>query len=666
MLALYFILICQVIYLTSINLFQLDRFLGYDSSAVYLQAIQIWNQGTFLIDNWIYTSTLTWDSPLLFAVPLYGLLGNIFTAFGISITLCIFLFLCVAKGILTQLNASKKARMIFYICFFTPFVSFPDSFNRIDYYAVMLSIFGVYTLRTAIVFLVWYMFLRLDRPLLGPYTKKDLKKESYLTFFSLACVLFTGISSGYNVLLFGIVPPLAYAIIRNSVRDSWKKNNITALVFLACSTFLCILGKFIDVNLIGHTSHENSLGWTELFQFWTNFWSISEGYLLLTGALPVWESPSAFSKEGITVGFFLALSLGLLCTGICAMVQSIKEKKDTVAQYYSFVFFSMLLFFVFIFTKYGAQFFEIRYLIPNFILLMMFASLWLAKILEGKNKSLRVLLSYTVFPTIIVVNIASYDFISESYHDVDLTKEMIAYVADHESPVIHLLGYDIIIMGQNIRVYDQEKVYLWSNTGYEFTYSGDYDYYTDASEYTGPTLLISSQADFEKLPLQLKGQYQHIHNFSAAYCLYEAKTNPIDYSVGFNHREFNVDYPYTDGITVADYGEFQEDGSYHVQGYGDVVLWGPNEAVPQGIYDITLHYEVLSEEPDTFIGTLDCITLPEIQVLKETSIPSYKTSVTLYNVDFSQAQGLNYEYRVILNGNAEISIHSIELKKKNT
>lgn len=795
MILFYLILGMQIISLLDINLTQLEHFIGYDASAVYLQAMLIWEQQTLLIEDWIYTSTLTWDTPMLLAVLLYGLWDDIFLAFGVSVLLSMALLIWIGNGLLNQLGASQKAKVIWCVCLLTPYVSYGDYYNRIDYFGVMLSIFGVYSLKTALMMAIWWMFFHLDRlgsgslplpdsvdtggesskqnsPKKGskgkgeasvqqqggqPSQKKkkkqkgtspeggavtetaaappeeesklgedtaantshkkkkkgksaQAKKESgdvvlstavaetvpkeepvedtvekskkspwsqltmpevnpekkiivYLVLIFVSCFL-SAVSSGYHVLLYGVIPPLTYAILRNALRNTWKMENILSLFFLGTLCHMSYWGKKIQVSILGTQSHETTLGWTTVEDFWQNMGSIFQGYLELTGALPVLESPSIMSPEGYFFGFFLVLSLGMLVTAVSSMIKHLKENKDGAEQYYAFVFFLTLGTFLFIYTTYGAAIFEVRYLIQNFIILLMFAAIWLAKELDSKNTSWRILLSLLVFPSLIMVNVISYDFLDQSKNAKNLKLEVIDYLADHESPVVYVAGLECITFGQNIRIFDREKTYLWSRSGEEFTYSGDYLHYTETSEYEGAVPLVMTASDFEKMPLQFQHLFQKKHEFSSFVTLYECKYNPIDYTVGITDLEYNKDYPYTAGLTLTEGGEMLENGAFRVYGTGAYAMRGPGLPVVEGIYDITLHYRVESAEYQEHIGLFDFVVTAEGEsILGSQRLTFEDNSVTLKNVDFTKHPEGVYDYRLLVNGGTVLDIISVEMER---
>lgn len=654
------ILAVQVVFLVFINLFCLENYLAYDSSAVYLQLQEIVRQGTFLISDWVYTSTLTWDTPLLFAVPFYQVTGKLFFSYGLAILISIALFLWSCYALLDQLKATRNAKIIFTVCALTPFVSFADSFNRIDYYAVMLSIFGVYLMKTAITLLLWTVFLRIDRPEMNNHPNFS-RNTKILDLFAMFCAFFTAVSSGYHVLLFGIVPPLIFAIGRNVALDSWKKHNILSLAFFARAIVASVLGKCVSTLIIGRATHESNLGWTEIDIFWENLQSIFQGYLALTGALPPFSSPAAFSPLGLVFGFYLALSMGLLVTGVGGMIASIKSKKDSYELYYSTIFFVILLLFTFIYTTYGANFFEVRYLIPAFILQLMFASIWLSSQLSGSNRSLKYFLILTVLPCLVVVNAVSYYFIHKSQDDVALKYEIIDYLADHPTPVVYLAGLDTMIHAQNIRVFDEEKIHIWTKTGYSFTYSGDYTYYLENSEYQGPTVLLATERDFTELPNFLQSQFTQIHQFSGWLNLYETQQNPFDFVSGVTQFDYSIDYPYSYGANIAQHGALLDNGSYQVEGTGGLALWSSHILAREGVYDVTLNYEVLT--PCDAVGTLSLTIHDGGTTFATATIPSDTTSFTLKSVDFNQVLDDFYQYRVQIDPEVEVIIHSITFKR---
>ncbi|MFI3253297.1 MAG: hypothetical protein R3Y63_03010 [Eubacteriales bacterium] len=665
-LCLYALLLGQIAFLVVLNLVFLDYYIGYDSSAVYLQVVEIWNQGTFLIDNWHYTTTTTWDTPLLFAVPFYGLLGDVFLAYGIGNLISLALFAWACYHVLSLMGADKTAKLLFFVSVLTPYVSFVDTGNRIDYFAVMLSLLGVYSLKTALMLLLWIVFWRLDHPDFKGSQKTSRKTTLILAGLSLFFSGFTAMSSGFHVLVFGILPPLCYLMFRNIIQDSWTKPRRESLCFLIFAVVFSVIGKVLGTVLVGYGSFENSMGWIEIAVFWDNFLSILLGYFSLTGALPVWESPAIFSGEGIGVGFMLALSLGFLLTGMGSMWDTVRQKKWNEKHYFSGIFFFMLLIFVFVSTKYGAYFFEVRYLIPNFVILVLFASIWLSKQLHSSNQSAIISLLVTVLPCLVVVNLVSYYYIYQSRNDNDLQGEIKDYVSSIDSPVIYALGNTMEFFSCKMNAFDLDHSYLWTRDSTRIYFWGVSGQYTDAGDHQGASYILAYDFDFDTAPQYIQSQYEVEHVFSTGnLMLYRCEENIVDFVAGVSDRSLNVDYPYTYGVEFFGEGEFLEDGSYWTKGEDLIVLYTPFETPESGVYDFTLYYELGDVPSGSEIGVFDLCDQESQEIHGSVSLSQDTNHVTVENIAFPMENtGDTTEYRVLLAEGVEIFIHKIEIAEK--
>jgi hypothetical protein len=78
------LLILQFLVICYVNLCQNQNHIGYDPSALYLKAIEIWKQKTLFPPNYADQTSLMIDSPAPLAALLFGLTGNIFVAYGVA------------------------------------------------------------------------------------------------------------------------------------------------------------------------------------------------------------------------------------------------------------------------------------------------------------------------------------------------------------------------------------------------------------------------------------------------------------------------------------------------------------------------------------------------------------------------------------------------------
>ena len=68
---------------------------------------EVLKNGTLNLPNWYYTTSLELDGSMLFALPLYFVTGNLFTALGISNIIIMILYVVVIARLLTLYKVDK-------------------------------------------------------------------------------------------------------------------------------------------------------------------------------------------------------------------------------------------------------------------------------------------------------------------------------------------------------------------------------------------------------------------------------------------------------------------------------------------------------------------------------------------------------------------------------
>ncbi len=75
------------------NLSDLRLSLDPDFATVVYHLREIVNKGSLILPNWVATTSMEFDSTLLFAVPFYALTGNEFLSVGLSDLLIVFIYI---------------------------------------------------------------------------------------------------------------------------------------------------------------------------------------------------------------------------------------------------------------------------------------------------------------------------------------------------------------------------------------------------------------------------------------------------------------------------------------------------------------------------------------------------------------------------------------------
>lgn len=63
----------QILYLLVFNVCRMKYMVNFDSNTYLVQVMQIWKQRTLLIEDYYYSTMLTWDMPTLSAVVFYAI-----------------------------------------------------------------------------------------------------------------------------------------------------------------------------------------------------------------------------------------------------------------------------------------------------------------------------------------------------------------------------------------------------------------------------------------------------------------------------------------------------------------------------------------------------------------------------------------------------------------
>ncbi|MFZ2538173.1 MAG: hypothetical protein WAX04_04660 [Oscillospiraceae bacterium] len=645
--ALQFILICIA------NLTQLQNHIGYDCSSYYLQAIEMWKQKTVFPENWVYQTTLYWDSPVTIAMFIYGITKKIFLSYGIANIVCTTALIVTLYSIMKKIRLTLLSRILCLNLFLTPYVTicFFNS-NDLGYYSMMFTSMGAYSVKLLIVLLIISVVINFNN-------NTSIKKQMPLIIITLILVLTSGVSSGYYILATAIIPLMFYFIVKMFVKNDIKVLISKSMRFLILNAGLILIGKKIATSLLNFTSKDSSMVWVGLTDFWKNIGSIFLGLLELLGALPGSSNISMLSIQGIT--FIFNLMIAIICITAIIYTSKIIFKKFEITDNIIIILsvgFVNLVIFVLSYTTYGSPIFETRYLIPIFVVLIFSVGYFI----DNLNNELLIkkIGIIALCLSLVASNTVSYYMYFKVKNDYDVIKTVAKKVSSINTPVVYVYGEDLGISARNMRVIDSTKIYKYTQDAKSPHHWGDYTYYDETSEYQGETALIASNQGYENLPIYIKNSYQVVDTIGV-YNIYKSSKNPIDFAVGLTEKKKNIDYMYTNGITVSD-GNFNMDGEYITNGTGGFVSWGPYTKTKEGTYKFTLNYEVL-ESIDDNIGYFDLAINSGIQQVKVANLDKNSTSITLDKVTFANDTDI-LEYRVFANAGVKLKLKSIEITKE--
>ena len=159
-------------------------------------------------------------------------------------------------------------------------------------------------------------------------------------------------------------------------------------------------------------------------------------------------------------------------------------------------------------TTYGSSIYEIRYLIPLFLMLVI-----------NVGGSIDALNDELIFKRVSVLGILlvilflklynNYHYINTK-NNYSILCQVVESIEKYDVDVVYVYGDEMAIDGRNLRVVDNGHVYKWMGTDHygHAIHWGDYSYYDDA-ESVGKNVLITNETLFSTLPEEIQEIYTY-------------------------------------------------------------------------------------------------------------------------------------------------------------
>jgi len=642
------VLAAQTFVIIYFNLTQLQHHIGFDTSSYFYTAVEMWNQKSLLLSSWDYQTTMAIDCVTPLAALFYGITKNIFVSYGLANSIATVVLIFIVNKLLSQFKVSRTAKLVslnlLVVLHYSPLVY--DNANSLSYGDVLFLQNGAYSVKVILSLLIAVSVLDIQD---GKHNKWIMAFVAILSFIS-------GLSSGYWILATVIVPILLLQIIK-AVKNGWsslKHNKI--FIYMIILTVVSLAGKFAVVRFLGYESRDSGMILISIEEFWKNIGSILQGFFDLLTALPPTGRVLAVSRYGISylLNFIFAVAV------IAGCIKAIKSRdyvnnKDQVI--FSIIGFDLLIFLI-LDTTYAARFFETRYLVVLYILGLIYFSKLYDNVLSKFNQYAIVLCTVAMLG---VINVSSDMPFYTQKNNYETLVELAQVVDQHPSPTVYVYGDSLGIDARNLRVVDTSKIYKQIFTDLNVQHWGDTKKYDDLSEYMGPVILITHEAEYQSLPDRIKNKAHLVDESVDGYKIYELTNNPFDYVTGFNNDlTLNIDTPFSAGMRMADDGLNQDDSIIeNNQSTGRYILYGPYTQVKTGTFNFTLHYSVDANNKDSYF---DVATDYGANVLGSVALSPDNNKVTIPNVEITDPTDI-IEYRVYAGPKEAVTVDYIEIER---
>ncbi len=481
--ALLVVLMIQLAVICFFNLTQMRNHVGFDSSWNYLRASLMWDEKTLYSSAWSETTDLSLDNLLPAAALLYGITGNILLSFGIANILMVLLLLFFMWRIMDRLQVGFTAKMIAQNLVICPFMTTGFSqFNDLGYFSNILSGASYYSMRVLFVLMIIYEFLKIVR---------DRKIGVFGWLLFPACLL-SGFSSGIYLIVMLFIPYIAYELEMTVIRSDWKQliRKESLFAYGCCASVLA--GKALASMMIHFEAMDSSRTWTPLTRIWQNLGAVFQGFMKLLQVLPD-KDPNhlIMSFAGIMRVFILVVFVILLTAVFSFIRRTVKnptEKDGACLFLINIVGLNFLVLGLFN-VSYGDIFFEERYLVTTFFVIILITALFFDGLDE--RKTLSVMLSVAMTGSILMVDVHSDINYLRTTNDAWQINEIQELAESEGAGLVYFWGDDLIVVGKTMRACDLNRIYKeLPDEGGSFVHWGDYTTYDRNEDYRGKTMLI--------------------------------------------------------------------------------------------------------------------------------------------------------------------------------
>lgn len=414
------ILLVQIFLVAFCNLALSERNIDCDSAKIYVHAIEMWRNRKIVIPDWSHLTTLELDCSLLFAVPLYGLTGNIYLSFGISNLIILFLFVWT----IFELFPSK----VEYALLCANLVCIPYGIGQLDYFNMMFFNYSPYAFKVLLPLMLIVLLINTEG-------SKKVDKKAFLFISVYFILLFiTSFSSGIYAFVSGIFPVfVGYLAYKMYYR---QKISVKAVTYCVGTLFSTVIGFFMnlvyDINAKGNSMELCSINNGELKD---NISSCVLGMFELFRGV-AYDNVKILSFAGIDILARMFFVLLMLICGALMLYRILKHKAAMLPAMLLCIFIWNTFILCVSKTQYGLPTFEYRYHLVGMIPLLFIAAI----IMLDSFKSSNYIFTGFLVLALLFLAVTSYRQVIKSHKDVGNLQLICVYAEQVNADKVYFMN----------------------------------------------------------------------------------------------------------------------------------------------------------------------------------------------------------------------------------
>ena len=143
--ALFAIWIIQFVFICFANLHWSSHVLDGDMADLYGHVREMWRNKTMFISNWQYATTLELDCASILALPLYGLIKDIFLSFALSNIILLILWNLIVYRLVMNCSKSRISALLS-----ADLIMIPYGIGMLEYFNMLFFNGAQYGIKTLI------------------------------------------------------------------------------------------------------------------------------------------------------------------------------------------------------------------------------------------------------------------------------------------------------------------------------------------------------------------------------------------------------------------------------------------------------------------------------------------------------------------------------------
>lgn len=649
----------QVLYIVFINLFKCREWIDEDAAMLYTHTMHMWEQKMFVLKAYEEQTFLHIDTTCLLAMPIYGLIKDVFLAYGISNIIFLAGTLYVMNDLMKRFGAADELRLVAMTVYLIPY-----RIGLVQYTNMMFFECSFYN------FCILSLILLIDLFLCRKEDEGTKKYYILLGVYALITAI-TAFSRGTYTLLTALAPVLLCYVLEVILsEEGFGHIRRSKIIVVATTVGAYVLGMGFG-KIIGAEPKVSGYALVLPKDILNNFLKVFWGHLSIFMDR---ATPDIFSIEGILYLITFAFALFMLIVLIFNMKHAFKDEEHSNALRYLTIAYLWDICVVGLTDCSGSGWaFPERYLLPGITTLMLSIPIMFMYMTKVKREllkqTLRLVSVLMILVTLITCDINTMYRISVNAEEMKGYWEVVAKAKENGVDTVFFLN-DANAAWITRASHPEIKI-----TDIEASEDGSYVVRSDENYLCARDRAYYSDANIIAVTWNEQPEtFLHDYMFSSyrgigdveGYHLYMAGSNKFDGISGFplndNVMTKSTDFVYTEGYQII--GDIDAYGYLETTGIDDYILLSPLFDAPFTDCSVTLEYEMGHKTDENAVSTVSSGSAGKLRLLDENLQPVSEADIETDKTEtvVSAQAGKPCYVAVWLSKDVPMTIHKIDFE----